>query len=109
MTVITQPKRINGKWDTHSFYKTVSHLHLSLLLDNNDFIDFLLVECADGRWFIIEESNTFESVQLFDAYSSEFIEPKFYSSFDDAEKFACKLIAENTNLEFDEIYPYFED
>jgi hypothetical protein len=109
MTVIAQPEKINGKWDTHTFYQTVSHLHLSLLVNNSDLIDFMLVECADGRWFIVEESNTFECEQLFDAYSREFVEPKMYSSSDEAEKFACQLIAENTCLEFDEIYPYFKD
>jgi hypothetical protein len=102
-------KKINEKWDAHTFYQTVSHLHLTLLSDENDLIDLMLVKCSDGQWFIEQVSIPFESEKLFDAYSDEFVEPKFYSSSDEAEKIACKLIAENTSLEFDKIYPYFED
>jgi hypothetical protein len=109
MLLNSQPEKVNGKWSTHSFYGTVSHLHLSFLLNGSDLIDLMLVECGDGRWFIEQVSITFESEQLFDAYSNEFVEPKFYSNSDEAEKFACKLIAENTSFEFEEIYPYFED
>lgn len=103
-----QPDKVNDKWDTHTFYKTVSHLHLSMLDNSNELIDLILVECGDGRWFVEQVSTPFESDQLFDAYSSEFIEPKFYESLGVAEEIACKIITENTSLKFDEIYPYFE-
>lgn len=103
------PNKVNEKWDSHTFYQTVSHHHLTLLTDGGDLIDLMLVECADSRWFIEKVSVKFESEHVFDAYAPQFIEPKFFANSDEAEKFACKLIVENTTLKFDEIYPYFED
>lgn len=103
------PTKKNLKWDAHTLYKTVSHKHMSMLVNDSDLIDLMLIECDDGRWFITEESSIINSDDFFDAYSDTFVEPKFYVSFDDAEKAGCHFIADQTSKEFDEIYPYFEE
>ncbi|EBU2048078.1 hypothetical protein CTO56_18250 [Salmonella enterica] len=41
----------------HTRYDTVNHHHLDYLLDNGEYPDsaLMVIECRDGRWFILQE------------------------------------------------------
>lgn len=46
------PVNLDGSVDTHSLFKTISHAHFDLPMDDGRVIELKLVECCDGRWFL---------------------------------------------------------
>jgi len=85
--------------NTHHKYKTINHIHFVFnytLPDNkSEYPDaeLMLVECADGRWFI--EQSTGEKYDQFPGitHSSEDVEtqPTFYSDVTTAAQAAFAL------------------
>lgn len=70
--------KVNGVWDTHTLYKTINHTHVSYLYDDSILIDLMLVECGDGRWFIVDDTGELNDPSIHDKYSEVFSEPKFF-------------------------------
>ena len=85
--------------NTHQKYKTINHIHFvfSYDLPDNEFeypdAELMLVECADGRWFI--EQSTGEKYNPFPGitHSSEDLEtqPTFYPNVATAAQAAFAL------------------
>lgn len=103
------PERKRDRWDTHTFYRTISHLHFTVFDSNNDMIDLMLVECESGKWFIEDSIGDLQDERVFQPLSGEFKEPNFYDDSEAVEKAACAVAAEHLKLNYDDIYPYFEE
>ncbi|PAW00410.1 hypothetical protein [Vibrio coralliilyticus] len=106
---INKPELKRERWDTHSFYRTTHHLHLTVCEAGGNMIDLLLVECENGKWFIEDSIGDLLDERVFQPSSKDFIEPKFYDDLNIAEKTACEVAAEHLKLNFHDIYPYFEE
>ncbi|EJE4208678.1 hypothetical protein M3899_003162 [Vibrio parahaemolyticus] len=104
------PVRINGAWNTHELFQTVSHQHITIPIDDQLF-DVLLVECADGRWFANDEVGNLGAYagRFFSDSRPLFEEPAFYTSLQQAEIVICQAIAATSSTQFESIYPYFEN
>lgn len=96
-------RKINGQWDTHNYYQTINHFHLSCLPDDGDFADIMAVECKDGRWFLEEQSGESGDEKLFDSYSDEFKEPHFFDTSEAAKEYAIKVINRVTGVSIEEL------
>lgn len=104
--------------NTHERYNTVYHQHLDTLvywaLKGDEFPDdgLMLVECADGRWFLeVEFGNLFDQI---DGISKPalipFVEPSFFASEDLALEFAYTCLKRAyPELEGRDLSEFFKD
>lgn len=82
----------------HELYKTVGHEHLDALVywALGDFPDsgINLVECEDGKWFVkVDHGDDYDHIDgVARPNVSPFTEPTFFSTEDEARKFAYKCI-----------------
>ena len=103
-------QKVNGMWDTHSFFQTINHYHLSCLPEGDgDFADIMVVECKDGRWFLVEESGESGDDKLFDAYSEEFKEPQFFGSSQEAQEYAIGVISKVAKVSVEELVALYNE
>ena len=82
----------DGMWDTHAFYDTISHFHLSHFPKDGEYADICVVECRDGRWFLVDDQGTSKDNNILDKCSEEFVRPKFFDSAEAAQKYAVSAI-----------------
>ncbi len=92
MTTGNEISKRNGMWDTHAFYDTISHFHLSNFPDNGEYADICVVECRDGRWFLVDDQGTSKDTAILDKYLDEFVEPMFFNSAEAAQEYAINAI-----------------
>lgn len=102
-------KKVKGMWDTHSFYSTVSHFHLSDFPRDGEYADICVVECSDGRWILVDDQGTSSDPKILDKYSEAFIEPAFFSSASEAEKYAINAIHKITGTPVGVLQERFAD
>ncbi|WP_159185357.1 hypothetical protein [Klebsiella pneumoniae] len=82
----------------HTRYDTVNHHHLDYLLDNGEYPDsgLMLIECCDGRWFILQEFgdeySRFPGVVC--SREDDVTEPVFYPDLEAAARAAFGFIGE---------------
>lgn len=104
--------------DTHQLYNTVDHEHLDCLVywarKPADFPEdgLLLVECADGRWFVeVEFGNRFDQINgICKPALTPFAEPAFFASQDLALQFAYACLKQAyPELEGRDLSEYFKD
>lgn len=101
--------KVNGMWDTHTYYKTISHCHLSCFDGDKDYADICAVECQDGRWFLVDDQGTATTNEILDKRSEEFVEPKFFDSYAELMDFAIIEISKITGLSISEAREYVVD
>ncbi|USD98893.1 hypothetical protein CTT30_22690 (plasmid) [Vibrio coralliilyticus] len=102
-----RPIKTTCGWDVYSLYHVKSHRHITVW-DRDYLVDLRLVECEDGQSFIVNESSSLVDEKLFELCSEKYQPPFMLNSINEAEEVACKIIAKQTSLEFEELYPYFE-
>jgi len=98
-----KPVKINGMWDTHILYKTVYHCHWSCFHGEKEYADICAVECADGRWFLVDDQGTATTSEILDKTADVFIEPRFFGTYEDAMAFAIPEMSKITGVSVDEI------
>lgn len=99
----------NGMWDTHTYYDTVSHSHLTYLCDDGRYVDIRLVECKDGRWFLIDDEGSVSDTGILDLYKDTFIEPRFFSSAEEATDYAIKAASKITGKSIIDLANHLKD
>lgn len=102
-----RPLKVNGMWDTHTHYRTINHTHMSYINTDSLLIDLCLVECQDGRWFIVDDTSEIEDDNIFDKCSDEFIEPKFFDNEEKATEYAIDTIHKKTGVSRTELNKHF--
>lgn len=102
--------------NTHTKFNTISHEHLDDLVSwaTGEYPDsgILLVECADGRWFIEQDyGHDFDSfLGISKPKLIPYLEPYFYSSRDEALNIALELIRKvHKNLNEEKILDYLKE
>lgn len=107
---MTQPIKVNGRWDLHGFFDTINHTHLSYLDVRVGLIDLMLVERKNGLWFIIDEEGHFsENPRIFQARAEHYTEPAFFASYDDVSEEAIAMIAQLTGKPVSFMRAHFSD
>jgi len=82
-----------GGVDTHHLYNTVSHGHFDVLLDDGSLVELMVVECADGRWYLEGAPCEWQSAPevCLNLTVTGFREPQFLASEDEATQLAALL------------------
>ncbi len=83
--------------NTHEKYNTVNHIHLDMLVPYTEDVDLglMLVECADGKWYIEQDFSTDVYDKVPGVVKSEtdiITEPVFYPDEETAEKAALDIV-----------------
>lgn len=90
----------HGGVNTHLLYNTVSHGHFDVLLADHSLVELMIVECADGRWYL--EGAPCEWLVApevcLNLTVEEFREPLFLESENEAVKLASKLFWQHYNF-----------
>jgi len=81
------------KWDTHNALNTINHNHISCYPDEGDNCDLMIVECANGQFYIEDNwgGDAQGAPEAFNPYD-EHASPVFFDNYEDAEKIANKII-----------------
>ena len=83
--------------NTHEKYNTVNHIHLDMIVPSIGDVDLglMLVECADGKWYIEQEFSTSAYDKVPGVVKSQTditTKPVFYSNEKEAEKAALDIV-----------------
>lgn len=85
-------------WNGHAAFNTVSHHHVSCYspADGRDSCDIMIVECADGRWYV--EDNWGDDAQgaekVWNPFDRNAGEPHFFACEHDALAHATAVVAQ---------------
>lgn len=104
----------NGtRWNGHAAHQTIGHIHVSHFPseDGRSSCDIMVVECADGRWYV--EDNWGDDAQGAEGVWNPFdpcdAGPRFFESEDAALRHAVAVVAAVTGAsETDLLKQYLE-
>jgi hypothetical protein len=88
----------NGKrWDGHRAFNTVNHQHVSCYAPapQHDTCDIMIVECADGRWYVEDNWGTDAkgADKVWNPFDPSTEGPHFFASEDEAMQHAVAVVA----------------
>lgn len=92
-----------GRYDSHRFFDTVSHSHISDYCGNKN-CELTIVECRDGRWFI-EDSWGADAKGAKDIYNpfEKGSYPTLFPTFDAANLRAVEVISSITGTPVEDL------
>ncbi len=82
---------------------------MSYLYKDSNLVDLMLVECGDGRWFIVDDTGELNDPAIHDKYSEVFREPKFFKDENLATEYAIKIISNVSGESISKIIEHFKD
>lgn len=91
------PQYWNGeRWDGHRAFHTISHHHISCYnpAAGHDTCDIMIVECADGRWYVEDNwgGDAKGAERVWNPFDKD-SEPHFFPSMEEAQKHAVAVVA----------------
>jgi hypothetical protein len=104
------PNKVNGRWNTHQLFNTMAHFHLSVLNQDNDLLDFCVIETKDNNWFVVNKSSVdIKDPLLFDHSTDSFVMPHFFKNDNEAREYLIQLTAVETGLTEEVLRNVWED
>jgi hypothetical protein len=104
----------NGtRWNGHSAFKTISHVHVNCYIpaEGHDTCDIMAVEMSDGRWYVEDnwggDANGAEGV--WDPFKPEADLPRFFATEDEAIRHAVTVVAAVSGVDREELMRVYLD
>jgi hypothetical protein len=86
-----------NRWDGHRTFNTVNHHHISCYspVEGRDSCDLMIVECADGRWYVEDNwgGDAQGAEKVWNPFDRNATEPHFFSNQGEAHAHAVALVA----------------
>ena len=93
------PQHWDGtRWNSHSAFKTIAHHHVSCYSSaaGHDDCDIMIVNCADGRWYIEDTwgGDAKGAADAWNPFDPSNVGPLFFPSMETAQARATAIVAE---------------
>lgn len=86
-----------NRWDGHHAFNTISHEHVSCYdpASGHDTCDIMIVECADGRWYVEDNwgGDAKGADKVWNPFDKSSEGPHFFASEDEAMQHAVAVVA----------------
>lgn len=107
----------NGtRWNGHAAFQTIRHDHISCYTpaDDHDTCDIMVVECADGRWYVEDNwgGDAKNAEGVWNPFNTDDALPRFFQTKEDAIRHAVAVVADVSGVnreEYLQIYLDLED
>lgn len=96
--MVMDPQFWDGtRWDGHRAFGTVNHHHIACYsaADGHDACDIMIVECADGRWYVEDNwgGDAKGAQGVWNPFEPSNDGPTFFPSESDAMRHAVAVVA----------------
>ncbi|MHB8226593.1 hypothetical protein [Acidithiobacillus sp.] len=85
------------RWNGHAAFNTINHHHISCYspASGHDDCDLMVVECADGRWYVEDNwgGDAQGAEKVWNPYDPNAGEPHFFGNQADAFAHAVAVVA----------------
>lgn len=87
------------RYNSHAFFSTIKHHHISDY-SGDESCDIMIVGCKDGRWYIEDNWGEYSDgvKDIFNPFDRDSY-PTFFSSCEEANKRAAKIVSSITGCD----------
>lgn len=86
-----------NRWNSHRAFNTVNHHHIACYTPaaGHDSCDIMIVECADGRWYVEDNwgGDAQGAEKVWNPFDPSSEDPHFFATEDEAMRHAVAVVA----------------
>lgn len=100
-----------GKWQGHNAFNTVGHSHMSWYSPAPGYhdCDIMVVECADGRWYVEDTWGDHVMDKVWNPYDPSDAGPHFFRTEDEATSHAMSAMSKVCGIPVAEIKAVYSE